>query len=118
MENPWTREHVDILRTMREEGCSFEEISEHVPHTPKSCQRAATDNGIYKPFRAKPVKHTGVTDDGPEMYHRANGRPMAKKYVLRPCIIITCKKMFWSWDRTKNQICPKCSQMTSSPYAF
>ena len=113
MSNNWTTEQINILRTMREGGCEFDEISEYAGHSPKSCQRTATENGIYKPRREPPIRHTGVTDDGPELNHRKNGRPLAGKPEMRPCIC--CHKMFKSWDRVKNQICYRCKSMSMSP---
>lgn len=62
------------------------------------------------------VKHTGITDDGPELHHRNHGRPMAKPPVMRPCI--TCGNDFKSWDRTKNQRCKRCVSLGENSTFF
>ena len=109
----WTGKQIETLRTLREEGCDFDEISEYVGHSPNSCQRTAAENGIYKSGRSPITRHTGVTDDGPELNHRKNGRPLAGKLVMHPCIC--CRVIFKSWDRTKNQICSPCKSLDTSP---
>src|SRR3990172_12420064 len=97
------------MREMRESGFDFEEISESVGPPTEGCRTKANNLGIRK-NKGRPVdRHTGITDDGPELHHRKNGRPMAKPPELRHCI--TCKKMFKSWDRTKNQRCQRCNSL-------
>ena len=113
---PWTTKEINLLREMREAGYDFEEISEATGHPTESCRTKAGNLGIRKYGRDPVDRHIGITDDGPELDHRKSGRPMAKPPVMRPCI--TCKKEFKSWDRTKNQRCPRCNSLGENSTFF
>jgi len=113
---PWTTEQIHTMREMREAGCDFDEISEAVGHPTEGCRTKANNLGIRKYGRRKSEPDAGITDDGPELHHRKNGRPMSKPPVIRPCI--TCRKMFKSWDKTKNQRCPRCNSLGENSTFF
>lgn len=107
----WTNKQRAILKEMREAGKDWDEISEATGHPEDSCRtRAATDD-VRKWGVKPPDRHKGVTG-GPEMYHMKTCRPLAKPLEMRPCI--GCKKMFKSWDRTKNQRCPRCNSLSDT----
>ena len=108
----WTTKEIAILKEMREAGHDFDEISIATGHPELSCRTKAGYLGYRKGRRQPLAHHTGVTNDGPQLHHRSNGRPMAKPPEMRPCI--GCKKMFKSWDRTKNQRCPRCNSLSDT----
>jgi hypothetical protein len=108
----WTTKQITILKEMREAGHDFDEISIATGHPEASCRTKAATEGIRKERRQPLLYHAGVTSDGPELHHRKNGRPMAKPPEMRPCI--GCRKMFKSWDRTKNQRCKRCISLSDT----
>jgi predicted Zn-ribbon and HTH transcriptional regulator len=108
----WTTKEIAILKSMRENGEDWPEISVATGHTESSCRTKANTEGIRK-HKGKPIdRHIGIVDDGPEMNHRKNGRPIQKPPEMRPCI--GCKKMFESWDIKKNQRCPRCKSLSDT----
>jgi hypothetical protein len=115
---PWTTKEIDLMREMREAGYDFEEISEATGHPTESCRTKAGNLGIRKYGRKSLEHHTGITDDGPELGHRNNGRPKSKPLVRRQCIQRTCRKWFMSWDITKNQRCPRCDSLGENSVFF
>ena len=114
----WTTEQIRIMREMREAGYDFEEISEATGHPTESCRTKANNVGIRKYGRTPLERARGVADDGPELGHRKSGRPMAKPPERRQCIQRTCRKWFMSWDRTKEQRCPKCRSLSENSVFF
>jgi hypothetical protein len=116
MNLPWTTKELAILKAMREAGDDWPEISVATGHPECSCRTRANTEGIRKHKRPQFDRHTGITDDGPTLHHRSNGRPMAKAYEIRPCI--GCRKLFKSWDRRKNQRCNRCAGISDSNMAF
>lgn len=114
----WTEPQKETLKIMREAGRDWDEISEATGHPPEGCRTKANNLGIRKNGRRPFERDTGVTDDGPELYHRRDGRPLAKKPERRQCIQRTCRKWFMSWDRTKEQRCPRCRSLSENSVFF
>lgn len=80
------------LREMREAGQDFDEIAEVVGMSEHACKMKCSIDGIYKNVKtkSKPV-------------------PIKNRSGTRKCI--QCRKNFHSWDKTKNQICSRCSRL-------
>jgi len=101
----WTEKMLDKLRTMRESGIGFPEIARELGVTTHQCKLTCCIEGIYlngkvpkgdrRPYTVMPQ-------------YRSKPRPIMDLSGDRPCI--SCRKIFKSWDRTKNQICPRCSK--------
>jgi hypothetical protein len=111
--NLWTDEQKFILKTMREAGLEWPEISMATGHPISSCQTRATIDGVTKLGKDGPVMHAGLA---PELKgSRGNGRPTAGKPCIRNCINQWCRREFRSSDRVNNQICPRCKGLSISP---
>jgi hypothetical protein len=115
---PWTTEQIHTMREMREAGFDFEEISEAVGHPTEGCRTKANNLGIRKYGRRKSEPDAGITDDGPELHHRKNGRPMSKPPERIQCGERTCRRWFMSWDKTKNRRCDRCRRIMENSAFF
>lgn len=104
----WTETQTAILKKMLGEGKGWDEISKITGHPLHSCRSKSFREKIQGIKQPK-IMHRGVASDGKDMGCRSEGKPIAKKPEMRPCIC--CKTMFKSWDRTKNQRCNRCADM-------
>ena len=94
--HPWKLEK---LKTMRESGAEFDEISEELGMSQNACKMKCCIEGIYKSVKSK-----------------ARPGPLRNESGNRLCI--TCRKTFFSWHKRKNQRCSDCNRRDEYSTAF
>lgn len=100
-QKPWTPRETARLRAMREAGYDMEAIALAVGHSCMACATKASQLGVYKPGRRKPV-----------VAIEARPPVLADGQRWRACL--NCRNSFRS-EGPHNRLCTSCRGVSLSP---